>query len=215
MLIGFTDNIRSVLRVWRRLFFRLFVATLVVSVPLTALILLAEKPTWRVNWIGAAIAALSLYVPLIIFSLFKAIFIVARENRTSAVKNLGIEATAAQLEVCRRFGAQVSVPSPGEKLGIAIQSLDALPLTAVRHVIENGTCGWYIWGGDYSDDPDFYQPLCVEHLARYCPQLLPYLAMAPGWGVVLAPEYEDVWYEEWRAQPAVQSDGPASGGSAG
>jgi hypothetical protein len=24
----------------------------------------------------------------------------------------------------------------------------------------------------------------------------PYLALAPGWGVILAPEYEDVWFDE-------------------
>lgn len=27
-------------------------------------------------------------------------------------------------------------------------------------------------------------------------ELEPYLALPPGWGVVLAPDYEDVWYDE-------------------
>lgn len=121
--------------------------------------------------------------------------------------------TTIQLEVCKRFDALVEVPEPGQKVGIALQSLGQLPLHAVRHVIESGTCGWYIWGGEYSDHPDFYQPLCVEHLERYCPQLIPYLALSPGWCVVLAPDHEDVWHEEWRAQPAPQGDATEPRGS--
>jgi hypothetical protein len=36
----------------------------------------------------------------------------------------------------------------------------------------------------------------VAHLADYCPELLPYIGLAPGWRVLLAPGYEDVWYDE-------------------
>ena len=79
-----------------------------------------------------------------------------------------------------------------------MHTLDRLPLTAVRHKPANGTCGWYIWGGDYSEADDFYQPMHVLHLAEHCPQLLPYLALAPGWSVMLAPAYEDVWFDTWR-----------------
>lgn len=60
---------------------------------------------------------------------------------------------------------------------------------------ENGTCGWYVWGGDYSEDPEFFQPLHVYHIAEYAPQLIPYLALAPGWRVLLAPKQTDVWYD--------------------
>ncbi len=35
----------------------------------------------------------------------------------------------------------------------------------------------------------------VAHLPEYAPTLVPYLALAPGWGVILAPGYEDVWYD--------------------
>jgi hypothetical protein len=62
---------------------------------------------------------------------------------------------------------------------------------------EHGTCGWYIWGGgEFPQDPEFFQALHVEHLSEYCAQLLPFLALAPGWRVLLAPGYEDVWYDE-------------------
>jgi hypothetical protein len=82
-------------------------------------------------------------------------------------------------------------------VGIALETLGLLPLNALRHPPEHGTCGWYIWGGsELPRDPEFFQALHVEHLNEYCAQRLPFLALAPGWRVLLAPGYEDVWYDE-------------------
>lgn len=105
-------------------------------------------------------------------------------------------ATAEQISLCARFKSEVVPAEPNLKLGIALATLDFLPLNASRHLQENGTCGWYIYGGEYSSAPDFYQPLHVAHLSEYCPKILPYLALAPGWRVLLAPGYEDVWFDE-------------------
>lgn len=105
------------------------------------------------------------------------------------------KATPKQLEICHRFCAEVVPPNAEEKLGIALSSLNKVPLHAVRGLAINGTCVWYIWGGEYSPDPDFYQPLHVAHIAEYCPQIHPYLALAPGWSFILAPGYEDVWFD--------------------
>lgn len=105
-------------------------------------------------------------------------------------------ATAEQTALCARFNSEVVPAEPNLKLGIALSTLDLLPLNASRHRQENGTCGWYIYGGEYSSTPDFYQPLHVAHLSEYCPQFLPYLALSPGWRVLLAPGYEDVWFDE-------------------
>lgn len=107
-------------------------------------------------------------------------------------------ATAEQISVCERFGSDVVAAALDSKVGIALSTLDRLPLTAIRHQPANGTCGWYIWGGDYSSDPNFFQPLHVAHIPKYCSTLIPYLALAPGWGVILAPDYEDVWFDESR-----------------
>lgn len=104
--------------------------------------------------------------------------------------------TSEQRTVCGRFGSEVVPCDPQLKLGIALGTLHLLPLNALRHRQENGTCGWYIYGGEYSSDPDFYKALHVAHIDEYCPAIVPYLALAPGWGVVLAPEYEDVWFDE-------------------
>jgi hypothetical protein len=105
--------------------------------------------------------------------------------------------TDEQAAVCKRFGSVLSVPTSDLKVGIAFQTLDAIPLNALRHRPEAGTCGWYIWGGEhFSQAPDFFQPLHVAHLDEYCPKLLPYLGLAPGWRVLLALDYQDVWYDE-------------------
>jgi hypothetical protein len=81
------------------------------------------------------------------------------------------------------------------KVGIALPTLGDLPLNALRHRPGNGTTGWYIWGGNLSDAPDFFQTLHAEHLYEYVPQLVPYLALAPGWRVLIAPAQLDVWYD--------------------
>lgn len=47
-----------------------------------------------------------------------------------------------------------------------------------------------------SQDAEFFQPLHVSHLTEYCPSLLPFLALAPGWRVLLAPEQTEVWFDE-------------------
>ena len=101
----------------------------------------------------------------------------------------------SQSETCNQFGSLFQPPAEDDRLGIALSTLSQLPLNALRHSPENGTCGWYIWGGDYSEDPEFFQPLHVHHMVEHAPQLIPYLALAPGWRVLLAPEQTDVWYD--------------------
>lgn len=75
---------------------------------------------------------------------------------------------------------------------------DLEPLNALRHPIAGGSNGWFVWRGPAipQDDDTFFAPLHVEHLDEHVPELGPYLALPPGWGVVLAPGYEDVWFDE-------------------
>jgi hypothetical protein len=87
-----------------------------------------------------------------------------------------------QRRVCKAYGAEYTPPAPGSKVGIALQTMGRAPIHAVRHPPTATTCGWYIFAGDeWSDAPNFYQPLCVEHLAEYCKFALPFLALPPGW----------------------------------
>ncbi len=83
------------------------------------------------------------------------------------------------------------------KVGIAANVQSGLmPINGVRHLPENGTTGWYIWAGEtMSDDPDFFLPLHACHLPEWCPDVLPYLELPPGWRFLIAPGYEDVWFD--------------------
>jgi len=100
-----------------------------------------------------------------------------------------------QEDVCSRFGVVGTPPRPGEKLGIALTTVGKLPINGLRIRLD-GTCGWFIWAGEApSIDPDFYQPLHVEHIANYLPTVVPYLALPPGYRFQIADGYEDVWFD--------------------
>jgi hypothetical protein len=103
-----------------------------------------------------------------------------------------------QLLICERFGADY-VPSPMSfKVGIALNVREGLtPLNGLRHPPQGNTTGWYIWAGEeLSERADFFKPLHVSHLAEWCPMILKYLGLAPGWRFLTAGEYEDVWFDE-------------------
>ena len=105
--------------------------------------------------------------------------------------------TKAQREICTRFATGVDAPAPHTKLGVALQTRGQLPLNAFRHPAEGDTCGWYLWWGDtLTEDPEFFHPMHVLHMQERCPEIVPYLALPPGWRVQLAPGHEDVWYDE-------------------
>jgi hypothetical protein len=103
--------------------------------------------------------------------------------------------TPEQAAVCARFSVEASGVSPEQKVGIARNVFSGLAqVNGLRHKPEGDTSGWYIWAGEeLSDDPGFFAPLHVEHLAEWCPAVIPYLALPPGWRFLLAPGYEDVW----------------------
>jgi len=67
------------------------------------------------------------------------------------------------------------------------------PIHGLRHRPEGRTCGWYIWTGELSEDPDFFVPLHLQHLVDRVPELRALLALAPGSRFLLAPDYKDVW----------------------
>jgi hypothetical protein len=84
-------------------------------------------------------------------------------------------------------------------VGVALSRGPELgPLNAIRHPPVGQSNGWFVWrGGRIPEEEDnFFSPSHVEHVRERIPELLPHLALPPGWGVVLAPGYEDVWYDE-------------------
>lgn len=102
-----------------------------------------------------------------------------------------------QREICRRYGADFLGTGFSLTLGLA-RDLEAgqFPLHGLRHPPQNGTCGWFIWTGDLeTNNPAFFAPVHVSHLQDELPLVLPYLGLAPGWRFLLAPRYEDVWFD--------------------
>lgn len=100
--------------------------------------------------------------------------------------------------MAQRFKTVPKPPLAGEKVGIARNVGDGLwPLNGMRHPAAGDTSGWYVWAGsELSAADDFFVPLHVGHLEKWCPAALPFLALGPGWRFLIAPEYEDVWFDE-------------------
>jgi hypothetical protein len=105
------------------------------------------------------------------------------------------ELDAVQRGICKRFGVEPVASPCGLKVGMARNVREGIePVNGLRHPPVGDTTGWYIWaGGEPSTDPDFFQPLHVEHLEGWCPQVLAYLQLPPGFRFLLAPGHEDVW----------------------
>jgi hypothetical protein len=99
--------------------------------------------------------------------------------------------------VCEKYGAVFYESPQLLKVGISRNVKEGVwPINGLRHQLDGGTTGWYIWAGEkYSTDPDFFVPLHVEHLKEWCPVVLKYLGLAPGWRFLLADNYEDVWQD--------------------
>jgi hypothetical protein len=105
------------------------------------------------------------------------------------------DVAAAQRRICEKYEVHPSPAPAGLKVGIARNVREGLlPINGLRHRPEGDTTGWYIWaGGEPSNDPDFFEPLHVEHLTEWCPDVIPYLQLPPGYRFLIAPGHEDVW----------------------
>jgi hypothetical protein len=103
--------------------------------------------------------------------------------------------TDEQLAVCDRYGAE-PMDAPGElKVGLA-DTYVGESINGLRHPPEGDTTGWYIWRGELSEADDFFSPLHASHLDARLPEVVPYLALPPGWRFLIAPSHNDVWYDE-------------------
>jgi hypothetical protein len=96
--------------------------------------------------------------------------------------------------LCEHHGASYVESPVMFKIGISKNVKDRLyPINGLRHPLEGDTTGWYIWAGDYSEDPDFFIPLHVAHLEEWCPMAIKFLGLPPGWRFLVAHDYEYVW----------------------
>lgn len=102
-----------------------------------------------------------------------------------------------QKAVCKKYKADFLASHNDLKLGIALNVKEGiLPINRLRVYPEGDTTGWYIWAGEeFSEDPDFFVPLHVEHVDEWSPEIKRYLGLAPGWRFLIANSYEDVWFD--------------------
>lgn len=102
-----------------------------------------------------------------------------------------------QLEVCLKYGSEYTLIERNLKIGIAIDTIEKLPINGLRHPPEKDTCGWYIWGGEeFSTDANFFSPLHIYHLEKYYPTIIKFLGLSPGWRFLTDGQYEDVWFDK-------------------
>jgi hypothetical protein len=101
-----------------------------------------------------------------------------------------------QRETCLKFGTSYLLSDERLKVGITrIIDRKQFPING-PHPPEGDTTGWYIWSGEeFPTAGDAFVPLCAFHLNDQCPEIVKYLGMGPGWRFLVAPGYEDVWYD--------------------
>jgi len=108
----------------------------------------------------------------------------------------------SQERLCERVGAVFAPCIPGSIIGISKNfGLDVVPKHGLRHPPHLQTNGWYLWAGEYSEDPDFFEPVCFERLVDIHPPALEFLGLGPGWRFLAHGEHHDVWYDETLINP--------------
>lgn len=112
--------------------------------------------------------------------------------------------TIEQRVLCQSYGADFWPVDDNMKVGVSLNVKDGVQtINGLRHPPEGDTAGWYIWAGEeLGQAPDFFKPLHVAHLEQWCPQVIKYLGLAPGWRFLIANGYEDVWFDESILTPA-------------
>jgi hypothetical protein len=110
---------------------------------------------------------------------------------------------ARQQSVCEWAKAEPLPPVAGSKLGLALSTIGHVPIHGLRHPPTDTTNGWYIWcGTDISNEPDFFAPLHVEHLAEYLPSVLEFIDLPPGYRFLFdGANFEDVWFDQSLLKP--------------
>ncbi len=100
--------------------------------------------------------------------------------------------------VCEWAQAPSTPPAPGSTVGIALSTLGKQPINGLRHNAAGTSNGWYIWcGTEFSEAPDFFSPLHIEHMAEYVPQAIEYLDLPPGYRFLIdGSNYEDIWFDK-------------------
>ena len=98
--------------------------------------------------------------------------------------------------ICKKYKSIYTPCDPALTMGINLQSLEFQPIYGVRIKPTKGISGWFIWGGEYSEDPSFFQSVHGSHIIEMIPSLEKYLGLQPGYKFIIDNQgYEDVWFD--------------------
>ena len=103
-----------------------------------------------------------------------------------------------QRAVCERASTTPAYLLPTDRVAIA-RDFDVTrhPINGLRHPAHGNMCGWYLWAGDVlSQEPDYFNVICYEHMVAEEWDLLQYLALPAGWRFLTAPGHEDIWFDQ-------------------
>ena len=99
-------------------------------------------------------------------------------------------------KICKKYNSIWKPINKKLKIGISA-NLNESPINGLRHSQEKGTTGWFIWSGEYSENDDFFKPICAEHLLQMRPEIIKYLGLEIGFRFLVDnKDYEDVWKDE-------------------
>lgn len=104
-----------------------------------------------------------------------------------------------QKEVCRKFNSKFSPLDPDTMIALAVDTIGEQPIYAsrIKPAESANPIAWFIYCGEYSDDPDFYQAVHIKHLKELLPVVEKYLALETGFNFIIDDRgYEDVWKED-------------------
>jgi len=91
------------------------------------------------------------------------------------------EIASVQRLQCEESGYEFVPIGPDSTLGFAIETQGKVPINGLRHPPAGDTNGWYVWCGvEFSDEPDFFEPLHTRHLFERCPEAIRFLGLPPG-----------------------------------
>ena len=101
-----------------------------------------------------------------------------------------------QKSICEKYNSEWKPINKKINIGLS-KNYDLEPINGLRHSAEKGTSGWFIWFGEYSEEPNFFQPICAEHLLNICPKIIDFLGLEVSYRFQIDRNgYEDVWKDE-------------------
>ena len=101
-----------------------------------------------------------------------------------------------QKKICEKYNSLWKPINKKFKIGIS-DNWNENPINGLRHSQQEGTTGWFIWSGEYSENDDFFKPISAEHLLQIRPEIIKYLGLEIGFRFLVDNKgYEDVWKDE-------------------